>query len=176
MLSHVRDLLTHCAWADAVFFHAWSKGDREDKEIRERLNHSSGTQALFLQTLRGEDDIPWPAILRGEVKPPWADKPLPVFDDLKAGSQITHEEFGNLKNSLDDASLARSVTIPWFPDPPCIVSVAEALVQMAMHTQHHRGQNLSRLKAIGGKSVNVDFIIWLWKGRPVPRWEEKTVS
>jgi hypothetical protein len=36
--------------------------------------------------------------------------------------------------------VTRQVQIPWFQDPPCLITVAQALVQAAMHTQHHRGQ------------------------------------
>ena len=172
MLDHLRDLLSHCAWADAVFFHAWSKSDREDVELRERVNHSSGTQSLFIQTLRGDESLPWAAILKGDVKPPWADKPLPGFDDLEAASRRNHGDFRALLERLDVTIIAKRVTIPWFPEPPCVVTTGEALVQVAMHTQHHRGQNMSRLKAIGGKPSNVDYIVWLWKGRPAPRFRD----
>ena len=67
-------------------------------------------------------------------------------------------------------ALSRTVRIPWFPDPPCVLTVAEALVQVAMHTQHHRGQCMTRLKDFGGEPKNVDWIIWLWKLKPQGRW------
>jgi len=50
-------------------------------------------------------------------------------------------------------------------------SPVEALVQVAMHTQHHRGQCMTRLKDFGGEPKNVDWIIWLWKQKPSARWE-----
>ena len=51
-----------------------------------------------------------------------------------------------------------------------MIRVDEALVQVAMHTQHHRGQLMTRLKDFGGEPKNVDWIIWLWKGKPPARW------
>ena len=66
--------------------------------------------------------------------------------------------------------MAFTVRIPWFPDPPCEITIAEALVQVAMHSQHHRGQLMTRLKDFGGEPRNVDWIIWLWKGKPQGRW------
>ena len=63
------------------------------------------------------------------------------------------------------------VRIPWFPDPPCVIAVSEALVQVAMHSQHHRGQCMTRLKDFGGEPKNVDWIIWLWKQKPAARWD-----
>ena len=30
---------------------------------------------------------------------------------------------------------------------------------------------MTRLKDFGGEPKNVDWIIWLWKGKPAARWE-----
>jgi hypothetical protein len=170
MLNHVRDLLSHCAWADAVFFHVWGKGDREDKEVRERVAHGSGTQELFIQTLRGDEPLPWAKILSGEVKPPWADRPLPTFDALKDWTRGNHECLRGVVEALDHAGLSRMVTIPWIGEPPCVITMADALTQVAMHTQHHRGQNITRLRQLGTPPKNVDYILWLWKGKPAASW------
>jgi uncharacterized damage-inducible protein DinB len=160
MRDHVRNLLAHGAWADAVFFHAWGKSPaRDHEELRRRVGHIVGVQGGFLSILRGEP----PGF------PP--DGPPPSFDELKARAATTHAGTQAYVESLDEAALARTVRIPWFPDPPCVISVAEALVQVAMHSQHHRGQCMTRLKDFGGEPKNVDWIIWLWKGKPTPRWD-----
>ncbi len=49
--------------------------------------------------------------------------------------------------------------------------VPEALVQVCLHTQHHRAQNMTRLKSLGVSPKNVDYIIWLWKQKPEGLWE-----
>jgi uncharacterized damage-inducible protein DinB len=169
-LDHVKDLLGHCAWADAMFFGAWAKADSQDQELRERLRHSTATQAFFLGVFTGTMDLPWARILKGEVKPPWADQPLAAFEDLRREVQDNHARLAAFAGDLDETGLQRPVTIPWFPDPPCTVELGEALVQVAMHTQHHRAQAMTRLKLVGGKPHNVDYLIWLWKGRPAARW------
>jgi len=139
--------------------------------LRERLAHSAGTQDFFLKTLKGEMDLPWAKILKGEVRPPWLDKPLPSFGMLKDWTRDNHAQLKLFVEGLDEATSQREVRIPWFPEPPCVVSLTEALVQVAMHTQHHRGQAMTRVKQIGGKPVNVDYLIWLWKNRPEARWD-----
>jgi uncharacterized damage-inducible protein DinB len=154
-----RDLLAHAEWANAVFFHAWNKSPaREHEEMRQRVRHLVGVQAGFLVVLRGES----PGV------PP--DGPPPSFDELKARAQWSHGGLREFATSLDAAGAARMVQIPWFPDPPCIIRVEEALVQVAMHSQHHRGQLMTRLKDFGGEPKNVDWIIWLWKAKPQARW------
>jgi uncharacterized damage-inducible protein DinB len=126
--------------------------------MRRRVAHVIGVQEAFLKMLRGE----------AVGLPP--DGPPPGFDELRTWAERNHAALRSFGDSLDDAALERKVRIPWFPEPPCVVSVAEGLVQLAMHSQHHRGQLMTRLKDHGGEPRNVDWIIWLWKGKPAGRW------
>ncbi len=159
MLQHLRDLLAHAEWANAMFFHTWGKSPaRDHEEMRRRVAHVVGVQEGFLRMLRGE-----PA-----GGPP--DGPPPSFDHLRTWAASSHASLRSFAESLDAASLGRKVRVPWFPDPPCEITAADALVQVAMHTQHHRGQLMTRLKDFGGEPKNVDWIIWLWKGKPAGRW------
>jgi uncharacterized damage-inducible protein DinB len=159
MLAFLRDLLAHAEWANAVFFHAWGKSPaREHEEMRRRVEHIIGVQQAFLSVLRGES-FGWPP-----------DGPPPSFDALKARAETCHDGLRDFAAALQPETLTQKVRIPWFPDPPCVIAVAEALVQLAMHTQHHRGQCMTRLKDFGGEPKNVDWIIWLWKQKPQPRW------
>src|SRR5262245_14317223 len=160
ILAFLRDLLAHAEWANAVFFHAWAKSPaRDHEEMRRRAEHILGVQQAFLSILRGE--------------PPGfpADGPPPPFEELKARAQASHADLRGFAAGLQEEGLARQVRIVWFPDPPCVITVAEALVQVAMHTQHHRGQCMTRLKDFGGEPKNVDWIIWLWKQKPPGRWD-----
>ena len=160
MLPFLRDLLAHAEWANAVFFHAWGKSPaRDHEELRRRVDHILMVQESFLLILRGEAPA-WPA-----------DGPPPSFDDLKARARAGHAGLAEFVASLDEERVARTVQIPWFPDPPCILTTGEALVQVAMHSQHHRGQCMTRLRDFGGEPKNVDWIIWLWKQKPAGRWE-----
>lgn len=170
MLEHFRDLLNHMAWADAQFFFAWSKGLVEDEELRERWSHVLGTATFFTEILQGKHDIEWDKIISGEVRPPWLDQALKTYDELKSLTQDNHAKLAATLVAWDDVALENKVRIPWFPDPPCVITAAEALMQAVLHTQHHRGQCMTRLKDQGGKAADVDFIIWLWKGRPAARW------
>jgi uncharacterized damage-inducible protein DinB len=159
MLAFLRDLLAHAEWADAVFFHAWGKSPaRDHEELRRRVGHVVGVQRGFLSVLRGE----------APGGPPPG--PPPSFDDLKARAAAGHAGVREFAAALEPEALARTVRVPWFPEPPCVVTVAQALVQVAMHTQHHRGQCMTRLKDLGGEPRDVDWIIWLWKQRPAGRW------
>ncbi len=157
MLEFLRDLFIHCAWADAVFFHTWGKGPaRDHEELRRRVGHILGVQQGFL------------SVLQGEAAGGPSDQPPATFDELKSWAEKLHGELNEYVASLTEADMARRVTIPWIPE--CTISISEALVQAAMHTQHHRGQCMTRLKDFGGEPKNVDWIIWLWKNKLAPRW------
>jgi uncharacterized damage-inducible protein DinB len=67
---------------------------------------------------------------------------------------------------LDEAGLSRVQDLPWIGSR---ASTAEALMQVVMHSQSHRGQCATRLRAIGGNPPMTDFIIWI-KDRPSPVW------
>ena len=99
-----------------------------------------------------------------------SEPPLPGFAALRARTRGCHEDYRAFFAKADPEGLARQVVVPWFPGPPCLITLDEALTQVAMHTQHHRGQLMARLKALGGKPQNVDYIIWAWKKRPEGRW------
>src|SRR5438876_5276831 len=108
MLNHLRDLMVHSEWANAVFFHTWAKTPaRDHEELRRRVGHVVGVQAGFLSVLRGEP----------VGRPP--DGPPPGFDQLKSRAQESHAGLRAFAMSLDSESLRRKVQIPWFPDPPC---------------------------------------------------------
>jgi uncharacterized damage-inducible protein DinB len=159
MLTFLRDLAAHSEWANAVFFHTWGKSPaRDHEELRQRVAHILGVQQGFLSIFRGEPPGGPPS------------GPPPSFDDLKTRAVTGHAALRDFVAALEPEALSRTVRIPWFPDPPCVLTLAEAHVQVAMHTQHHRGQCMTRLKDFGGEPKNVDWIIWLWKQRPQGRW------
>jgi uncharacterized damage-inducible protein DinB len=159
MLPFLRDLVAHAEWANAVFFHAWAKSPaRDHEELRQRVAHILGVQQGFLSVFRGE----------APGGPPSG--PPPSFEELKTRAVTGHAALREFAATLEPEALSRTVRIPWFPDPPCVITLAEALVQVALHTQHHRGQCMTRLKDFGGDPKNVDWIIWLWKQRPQARW------
>lgn len=159
MIGPLKDLLGHQAWADAVFFRAWeASGALEDEDLRRRTDHLVMAQEAFL------------LVLKGDRVPPLDGRPLPGFPDLKAHCEANHQVFRALGRGLDEPSLARTVRPPWFPEGSCEVSVSDVLLQVCLHSQHHRGQNMARLKALGAEPKNVDYIIWLWKQKPEARW------
>jgi uncharacterized damage-inducible protein DinB len=160
MLSHLRDLAAHAEWANAVFFHTWDKSPaRDHEELRRRVGHVLDVQDAFVGMLKGEVPTRSPEGL------------MPSFADLTTRARASHARLSDYTALITSEALTGKLRITWFPDPPCEITRFEALVQVAMHTQHHRGQLMTRLKDFGGEPKNVDWIIWLWKQKPQGRWE-----
>ncbi len=159
MLDHLKDLVGHLRWADAVAWHALGKHPAvfEAADVPERLDHSAMTALYFAKLLRGD------AI----TAPPQG---VPPVDEIRAKTRRAGEELAAWLATATEADLARRITVPWFHNPPCEISAADALLQAVLHTQHHRAQTMTRLKQLGGEAKNVDYIIWLWRGKPEARW------
>jgi uncharacterized damage-inducible protein DinB len=156
------DLYGHQAWADAEHWRAIGahRGARDDKAIRDRLHHIALVQRAFLW-LVGERQAPFAVTNVEEFQ---------SFEALRTYAREHHERLAPFVAAVGDARLAESIDVPWFKDPPLRLTVAQALMQGALHSQHHRGQNATRLREVGGEPPMVDYIAWLWKGRPAADW------
>ncbi len=153
------DFVAHDAWADAEAWHAiLASPAPADPAIQRRLHHIHLVQHAFLAIVTGD---------KVHMTGP-ADFTTP--DDLKAYARRGHEATVAYVQQAAPADLDRMMTIPWFKEPPIQVTVTQALLQAAMHSHYHRGQNATRLRELGGDPPPTDLIIWYWKGRPAPAW------
>jgi uncharacterized damage-inducible protein DinB len=158
MTPILRDMVDHQFWADRELWSAIGAHGpaRDDKAIRDRLHHVHQVQRLFIWAVG--DRARQPAITTPEG--------FPSFDDLHGYARDAHDDVRRTILSMTDTRLSEAVVIPWVPDPPLSITVAEALLQMTMHSHYHRGQNAARLRELGGDPPITDFIFWLWKGKP----------
>ena len=164
MIDLIRDLYGHQEWADAELWKAIEAhpGALEDEHICKRFRHFHATQYAYLLLLRGEQ-----ADVRSFAK---------KFGDAVAVRAVrdqaieTHREAARFLSEIPESRLEEKFLIPWFKDPSFIVTVGQALVQVAMHSQYHRGQNATRLRELGGTPPTTDFVLWIWKGRPKANW------
>jgi len=158
--SLLTDLYRHQEWADAELWRAVAAcpATTTDKALLERWHHIHLVQRAFLSI-----------VTRRAVELTKPDE----FKDagaLRNYGRAYHTEAIPLVQALTPDRLDEMLTLPWFKDPPIHVSVSEALLQAVMHSQHHRGQNATRLRELGGEPPMTDYIGWLWKGRPAPAW------
>ena len=166
LLTTIRELFQHMEWADALVWQTVAVSDAalEDEDLRARLLHIHTVQRAFLRI--------------------WQERPLnpSVGNDLggaalAAWGQEYHQEVAQYLSEMDEADLDRPVTLPWAefiaarigrqPETP---TLGETLLQVASHSGYHRGQVNTRLRELGAEPPLVDFIAWIWLGKPAAQW------
>ncbi len=171
-IGSLLDLYDHMAWADAEVWTAILNCDpaREDAKLRGALLHVHVAQRIFLRTWRGES----------------LDDPFPQFDQTPAMCQWAATYYGEARShvaSLTDGQLHEAMPPAWTQRIERLLSrgcatatLRDTVMQVPLHTQYHRGQLNARLRELGGTPPLVDYIAWVWFGRPAPAWPPTTVE
>jgi uncharacterized damage-inducible protein DinB len=153
MLDLLRPLFLHQEWADREFLRAAGAcaGARDDRELRDALFHIVVVQRFFhSQFTETEFDMDQ------ELRAPDS------WDDLEALFQRTHQGQRKFLDSVSPAFLERILDLPHLEGVR--PTVAQAMTQVVMHSQHHRGQCCTRLRKLGGSPPTIDYILWLRDG------------
>ena len=165
-LSDLIDLYHHMQWADASVWRAVfaSETARGDQKLTDYFYHLHLVQRAFLRAWRGEP----------------RDAPFPTFDDAHSlmlwGRSYYDEVFKHLEK-LSDQAISQRAVLPWaelverqLGQTPAPINLSDMMLQVPLHSQYHRGQINARLRAVGGEPPTVDYIAWLWLGRPPADW------
>jgi uncharacterized damage-inducible protein DinB len=149
----LEDLARHQGWADTAHWKALHENSAllEDTEIRKRLNHMLGA----LRMLTG--------LARGETPDPSGMKDIEPADQLEAALRKANAE---LLEALRTIDLQKMIALPRGPKGPWEAPAGVLLLQAITHSQHHRGQNASRMRQLGATPPMTDFVIWYALGRP----------
>lgn len=92
-----------------------------------------------------------------------------AFEALTILYRETHRQEMLWIDELRDADLARVIATPFIPGAS--FSLAQAVMQVCMHSHGHRAQCAATLRALGGNPPPMDFIDWL-KERPAADWSQ----
>jgi uncharacterized damage-inducible protein DinB len=152
------ELYAHLEWADAK---VWSvaiqtKEASSDKSLCDTLFHVHQTQRAYLNM--------------------WMDKPQQIlnaedFDNLVSLFEWAHPYYAEVRRFLDAANSSPVDR----PVPELFRQRMEQhlgrVVKITLgETAHHRGQLNTRLRELTGEPPLVDYIAWVWQGRPVADW------
>jgi uncharacterized damage-inducible protein DinB len=158
MVAMLQDLVRHKAYANASLLSAIRRHDQatHDEALRALLHHVIVANRFWLLSCLGqafavEEESRIPAALNV------------VVDQYRA----THSQEWAWISQATDADVARSLEGALIPGGRC--SVAQALMQVCMHSHGHRAQCATRLRLLGGTPPVTDFIVWL-NERPEPEW------
>jgi uncharacterized damage-inducible protein DinB len=160
MLAMLRDLVHHKNYANAALLNAIGENQRApgDPELRQLLHHIILANRFWVALFEGQ-----PFDIAHESKAPES------FRAIAALYRETHEREIQWIGLLHDPDLDRVVVTPFMPDRS--FSVAQAMMQVCLHSHGHRAQCAARLRVLGGSPPPTDFIVWL-NERPTPNWGE----
>jgi uncharacterized damage-inducible protein DinB len=169
VLDTLRDTLRHMEWADAEVWRVVRRSTAApaDPFVTSRLHHIHEVQSVYLDLWKGE--TPAPPALESFIG----------IAAIEAWARLIHARIVAHVSQLDARMLDRLLAVPWaamleerLGRPPEEITVAGSMLQVAIHSSHHRGQLCMRLRELGCEPPLVDFITWVWAGRPAPVWTE----
>jgi uncharacterized damage-inducible protein DinB len=158
MLSLIRDLIRHKWSANASLLAAVRQCNQaaSNEEIRKLLHHILVADRYWLMlTIQKPFDPEVEMCIPG------------TFDDLTERYQRTEMEEMNWLSACHESDLDRVLKTPFLPGQE--TTVAQAILQICLHSHGHRSQCAATLRALGGTPPSTDFVIWL-KDRPAPSW------
>jgi len=159
MLLILQDLIYHKGYTNASLMKAIRRHEAaaQDMEMLKTLHHIILANRFWLLLILG-----LPFSVEEESQVPES------LEAIAAQYRETHAQEMEWVSQVQEPELTRVVETPFIPGHT--YSVAQALIQVCMHSHGHRAQCASRLRLLGGTPPNMDFILWL-KERPSPDWE-----
>lgn len=166
LTSIIQDQYRHMEWADARIWHAVMTSDaaKADGALRQRLHHLHAVQRAFLAVWRNE---PVDFTAGASLGP----------DELATWGRDYHREALQFVETFSEPELDRPIVLPWtawvkqrLGKEPQAPTLGETLFQVTSHSTHHRGQVNAGLRPHGVEPPLVDFIAWVWLGKPVAEW------
>ena len=150
MLPLIEELIRHKWWANYNLLRSVERHQaaREDGELRTLLHHILIANRYWLLLALGQ-----PFIDEDERRMPETHANL--IDRFTATERQEMDWFSGLAaTDLERPLQPRAL-------PTTTVTVAQAAIQVALHSQGHRSQCAIRLRALGGTPAPMDFVLWV---------------
>lgn len=150
MLTMISELIHHKWWANhnllrSVEQHAHAA---DDLELRKLLHHILVANRYWLLLTLGQPFV-------DEVE-----KRLPESHSaVKAQFAATEQLEMTWLASTTQSDLARRIQPRALPD--ITITVAQAMLQVSLHSHGHRSQCATRLRTLGGTPPPMDFVLWV---------------
>ena len=165
-LADCRTLLSHDEWADALIWKSVLAFGQEDHELRAKLHHLHLVQWSYLSIWRGEQGA-WREL-----------SSFANLADMHVWARGYYSELALYLETLSEDQLSEQIRFPWADrlvgrfGKAQPASWVETVLQISLHSTHHRGQIAMRLRELGCESPLVDFIAWVWMGKPKAEWSK----
>ncbi|MGA8090132.1 MAG: DinB family protein [Terracidiphilus sp.] len=151
MLSMIEELMRHKSWANTSLLRAIAQhpAAAEDEELRKMLHHILVSNRFWLFAILG---LPFDRACEMQVP-----ASLSIISDQFGETErlesewLAHASESELERTLQTRSSRLGID----------VSVRQAILQICLHTQGHRAQSATRLRALGGTPPGTDYVLWV---------------
>jgi uncharacterized damage-inducible protein DinB len=151
MLSMIQELMQHKAWANATLLHAIEQhpAAANDNELQKMLHHILVANRFWLFAVLGH---PFDRE-REMMMPPNLTATIDRFGESERleADWLSHASEADLERTLETRSSRLGID----------VTVRQAILQICLHTQGHRPQCATRLRALGGTPPGTDYVLWI---------------
>lgn len=148
MLTELRRLREHMAWADDAMIEALSSAPTWPAEAAREFAHVLGSQENWLARIEG----------RSPRVPIWPDSDV---DSIRRIALEVQVGYARHLDTLIEADLLRAVTYTNTAGISFETPVRDILYQVFLHAQYHRGKVNLLLRQAGEKPVPVDYIAYV---------------
>ncbi len=162
-LNLIHEQFDHMLWADAKVWEVIHNTEdlQNDVRLKKLLYHLHVVQHAFFNI--------------------WTGKPMEFpkesdFENLKKLYDWVsgyNEKIKSFLTEINAGNLSNEINIPWsasvekrFGKKPKHTTLAETMMQVITHSHHHRGQINTRIRELEGEPPLVDYIVWVWRGKP----------
>ena len=152
MTDTLTRMAEHLRWADDAAYASLLAATNPHPHTLELFAHVVATEHVWLSRIRGErqDLPPWPQLSLGQC--------------LELATRNA-DEFAALLESLDEQSLAGSVTYRNSAGAEFTSHIRDILIHVALHGAYHRGQIAAAVRAGGDTPASTDYIAFV-RGAP----------
>lgn len=154
MLTIIDQLVRHKWWANSNLLRAIAQHQpaADDEELRKLLHHILISNRYWLLLTLGQ-----PFVDEEERRIPASHQAM--IESFAATEKLEVDWL----STVTSPDLDRRVQPRALPD--ITVTVAETMLQMSLHSHGHRSQCASRLRALGGTPLPMDFVLWVREHR-----------
>lgn len=164
--QEIGELLTHMEWADAESWRVVRAlpAAQSDERVKWLMHHVHLVQSVYLQAWRGA-----PFQLT-ELKS------YPDLASIESWARPFYPLAATFAAAVDESRFAEPIDFPWSAmivekfGKALPATLSESVWQVLSHSTYHRGQLAVRIRELGGEPPLVDFLVWVWSGKPAPEW------
>ena len=167
-INTVLKLVEHMNWADSKLWQSvyYTESAKIDERIRELMYHIHIVQHVYYLNLSGKA-VTVPEVIE-----------FRSLQNIAEWGFKTNQKILSLVSLMDEVELGMNMKNLWFEriekelgKPPADTTAEESIIQVVSHSTYHRAQVNTRLHELTGAPAKIDFITWIWLGKPKSEWD-----